>query len=540
MTQDALTSASQARRRPARWVTGRRARALLCVSGVSFMIMLDSNIVAVSLPSIARDLNATFADIEWVVSAYVLTFAALLMPSGALADRYGRRRMLMVGLVIFTFASLLCGLAPTALILNAARALQGVGAATQLSAALALLGHEFQGPERAKAFGFWGTLIGVAVAVGPLVGGLITSGFGWRWAFLVNVPIGAALIWLALDSIRESRDPDAQRLDVVGMLSFGGGLFCLIWALIGANRIGLSAPETRLKLLASLFLIALFVAAELIQKRPMVDFGLFRKRTFLGAAFAMVGFASSAQVMMTYLPLYLQNAFSLSPAAAGLGMLPFALPLFFCPRIAVALANRMSGRDLLALGLAIVAAGNVATALMASSHLPYAYVALGMLATGCGAGLLNGETAKVSMSVIPPERGGMASGIGGTLRFVGLVTGITGLGAVLSSETERRFVHSAPALPLPHAFGDAPHQIVSRIVAGDIPGVVAQAPEPLRAAIAELSRASFGAGFALVLLVAGAVAALAAGLTFAFVSPAETAPLRLRAAPETEIPELLD
>ncbi len=284
----------------------------------------------------------------------------------------------------------------------------------------------------------------------------------------------------------------------------------------------------------------LFVAAELIQKRPMVDFGLFRKRTFLGAAFAMLGFASAAQVMMTYLPLYLQNAFSLSPAAAGLGMLPFALPLFFCPRIAVALANRISGRALLALGLAIVAAGNVATALMAGSHLSYGFVALGMLATGCGAGLLNGETAKVSMSVIPPERGGMASGIGGTLRFVGLVTGITGLGAVLSSETERRFVHSAPALPLPPAFGDALHQIVSRIVAGDIPGVVAQTPEPLRAAMAELSRASFGGGFALVLLVAGAVAAVAAALTFAFVSPAETAPLRMRAAPKPEIPELLD
>ena len=163
MTQDALTSASQARRRPARWVSGRRARALLCVSGVSFMIMLDSNIVAVSLPSIARDLNATFADIEWVVSAYVLTFAALLMPSGALADRYGRRRMLMAGLVIFTLASLLCGLAPTALILNAARALQGVGAAIQLSAALAVMGHEFQGAERAKAFGFWARC-GVGVA----------------------------------------------------------------------------------------------------------------------------------------------------------------------------------------------------------------------------------------------------------------------------------------------------------------------------------------------------------------------------------------
>src|ERR1700685_1732401 len=162
----------------------------------------------------------------------------------------------------------------------------------------------------------------------------------------------------------------------------------------------------------------------------------------------MLGFAAAAQIIMTYLPLYLQNVFALSPAAAGLGMLPFALPLFFCPRIAASLSNRISGRDLLALGLAIVA--------------------VGMLSTGCGAGLLNGETAKVSMSVIPPERGGMASGMSGTLRFVGLVTGITGLGVVLASRTERHFVQGASALPLP---GSDAHQIVSRIVAGDISAV---------------------------------------------------------------------
>ena len=537
MTQEALTSAPYARQRAARWVTGRRARVLLCASGVSFMIMLDSNIVAVSLPSIARDLNATFADIEWVVSAYVLTFAAFLMPSGALSDRYGRRRMLIVGLAIFTLASLLCGLAPSALVLNAARALQGVGAAIELSAALAVLGHEFRGAERAKAFGFWGTVVGVAVAVGPLVGGLITSGFGWRWAFLVNIPVGAALIGLAIDAVEESRDPDAQRLDIAGMLLFGGGLFCLIWALIGANRIGWSAEMTREKLLASVILLALFVVAELIQKRPMVNFSLFRKRTFLGASSAMLGFASAAQVMMTYLPLYLQNVFGLSPAAAGLGMLPFALPLFVCPRIAASLSNRISGRDLLALGLAIVAIGNLATAAIVAAHLAYGFVAIGMLITGCGAGLLNGETAKVSMSVIPPERGGMASGISGTLRFVGLVTGITGLGVVLASQTEKHFASGASLLPLS---GSDAHQTVARIIAGDIAGAAGQTPEPFRSVFAELACVSFASGFTTVLLAAGVTAALAAALTFGFVSPAETAPVRLRAAPETAIPELLD
>jgi MFS family permease len=268
-----------------------------------------------------------------------------------------------------------------------------------------------------------------------------------------------------------------------------------------------------------------------------VDFTLFRKHTFLGASFAMLGFASAAQVMMTYLPLYLQNVFALSPAAAGLGMLPFALPLFVCPRIAASLSNRVSGRDLLALGLAIVAIGNLATAAIVAAHLAYGFVAIGMLITGCGAGLLNGETAKVSMSVIPPERGGMASGISGTLRFVGLVTGITGLGVVLASQTERHFVGGAAALPL--SSGET-HQIVARIIAGDIAGAAGQTPEPFRSVFAELARVSFASGFTLVLLAAGVTAALAAALTFGFVSPAETAPVRLRAAPETAIPELLD
>ena len=313
-----------------------------------------------------------------------------------------------MGLAVFVLASLLCGLASSALVLNGARALQGVGAAIELSAALAVLGHAFQGADRAKAFDL-GTVVGVAVALGPLVGGLITSTLGWRFAFFVNIPVGAALIWLAIEAIEKSRDPEAQRPMVRGMLSFGGGLFCLIWALIGANRVGWSAEETLAKLLASAVLFALFVAGELMQERPMVDFALFRKRTFLGASFAMLGFAASAQVMMTYLPLYLQNVFALSPATAGLGMLPFALPLFLCPRIAAALADRVSGRDLLALGLAIVAVGNLATAIMVAAHLAYGFVAeSAVLASAAAAPVcLTAKPPKCwTMSVIPPERGG--------------------------------------------------------------------------------------------------------------------------------------
>jgi len=291
------------------WSTARQrlsvpnTRLLLCASGVSFMIMLDSNVVAVSLPVIARDLGANFDDIDLVVSAYVLPFVAFLMAAGALADRFGRRRLLLTGLFIFTLASVLCGLAPNATVLNAARGLQGLGSAMQFSATLAVLGHTFRGPERARAFAFWATLIGIAVAIGPLVGGFITSAFSWRWGFLVNVPVGACLIALGLASIDESSDPGAKSLDFFGMLLFGSALFSLVWGLLDANAEGWSGTATLMKLAAAATLLLIFVVVELVQERPMVDLTLFRNPTFLGSSFAMLGFASTAQVMMIYLPL---------------------------------------------------------------------------------------------------------------------------------------------------------------------------------------------------------------------------------------------
>ncbi|MDR6477408.1 EmrB/QacA subfamily drug resistance transporter [Paraburkholderia graminis] len=514
-----LKSARYARVR--RWFSTRSARVLLCTSGVSFMIMLDSNIVAVSLPTIARDLNASFTDIEWVVSAYVLPFAAFLMPAGALADRFGRRRLLLTGMLLFTFASFVCGLAPNSLILNASRGLQGLGSALQLSAALAVLAHTFRGAERARAFAFWGTLVGVAVAIGPLIGGFITSTVGWRWAFLVNVPVGAGLIAVGFSSVDESNDPHSQKLDLAGITFFGGGLFCLVWGLINANVDGWLSNVTLGKLSVAAALLFCFVIAELVQKRPMVDFSLFRRRTFLGSSIAMLGFASAAQVMMTYLPLYLQNSFGFSPALAGYTMMPFALPLFFLPRVGAILARSMSGRAILTIGLSIVACGNLSTALVVLSGGSLKLLWIGMLITGCGAGLLNGETTKVSMAVIPSERSGMASGIGATLRFVGLVLGITCLGAILTSETRRQFIRAGANEGLPQMDGKTIELVISHIVAGDTGGRTVPA---VTDQVIFVARNSFELGFASVLFVAAAVAAVCATLTYLLVDVWETAP----------------
>jgi EmrB/QacA subfamily drug resistance transporter len=523
-----------------RWVSGRRALVLLCVSGVSFTIMLDSNIVAVSLPPIARGLGATFTDIEWVVSAYVLTFAALLMAAGALADRFGRRRLLLAGIAIFTTASALCGLAPTASVLNAARALQGAGAAAQLSAALAILGHEFRGADRARAFGFWGTVIGAAICAGPPVGGLVTTLFGWRWVFLINVPVGVALIGLGAATVQESRDPAASRLDIGGMVTFGLGLFCLVWAMIGANADGWSSRATILRLGAGVVLLVLFIFVEHVQRRPMVDFSLLGRRTFLGSACAMLGFAAAAQVMMTYLPLYLQNVQGMNAAIAGLAMLPFALPLLFCPRIAAWLATILSGRTLLTLGLMVVTGGDLATAWAVSREAGYPVLAAGMFLIGCGAGLLNGETTKVSMSVVPPERGGMASGMAATVRFVGLVTGIAGLGAVLTASTMQHFARVATKAGLSAFAGDKAQAPVSHLIAGDLTSIVSSLPGPLQTSILAVSRLSFAFGFTNLMLGAAGIGLAACIMTFALVSADETAPHSRSLPNAPSLPENLD
>jgi EmrB/QacA subfamily drug resistance transporter len=323
---------------------------LLTASLVSSLIMLDSNIVAVSLPAIARSLEATFTDIEWVVSAYLLSYAALLLAAAAYADLQGRKKTMLHGLLIFAVASGACGLATSALILNLARMGQGIGGALLLTAALAVITHTFTGAERAHAFAVWGAYLGVALAAGPILGGVITNLFGWRWVFLVNVPACAVLIFATIAVIEESRDPEAKRLDFFGILTFSPGLFLLVWALIEGNNAGWGTFGILLRLVGAAFFFAAFIIAELRQGRPMVDFALFKHSTFLGSVVAMIGYGATAQMMIFYPPVFLQNAYGFEPAKAGLAMIPFAVPMVLAPRLTVNVANRFSARAILTTG----------------------------------------------------------------------------------------------------------------------------------------------------------------------------------------------
>jgi EmrB/QacA subfamily drug resistance transporter len=507
---------------PADQAARAKRRILVAASLVTSLSMLDSNIVAVSLPSIARTLGAGFADIEWVISAYVLSFAALLLGAGSYADRHGRQRATLIGLAVFAVASGLCGLAQSALMLDLARALQGIGASLLVTAGLAIINHAFAARERAKAYAFWGACLGIALTSGPVVGGVVTDLFGWRWAFLINLPICIALFTAIAAFVDESRDHEAERLDYPGILTFSAGLFLLIWALIDGNALGWAARPIVERFVGAAVLLVAFLFVELVQKRPMVDFTLFSQPTFLGSVFAMLGYAGSAQVMIFYLPLFLQNAFDLSPAMAGLAMLPFALPMLLAPLLGAGLASGYSGRTLLTVGLMTTLIGNLLLWALAHFSLPYPAFLLGMLVAGAGAGLLNSETAKVMQGAVPAQRAGMAGGLIATTRFVGLLVGIAALGAVLAHVASRSFIASGVTAGLD---AEKAAELSKYVTSGDVGGIVGTVPEALRTSIWQIGNAAFADGFAAAALLAAAIAAAMALLTLLWVRRAETLPL---------------
>jgi EmrB/QacA subfamily drug resistance transporter len=481
---------------------------LLTASAVCSLIVLDTNIVAVTLPSIARDLGANFADIEWVVSAYMLAFAALLLPAGSLADRFGRQKTLIWGLGIFILASVGCGAAPNALFLDIARAIKGVGAALLLTSALASIGHTFHDEvERAKAWAFWGGCMGVAMTAAPTLGGLITEYVGWRWIFYLNLPVGLFLMYMVWRAVPQSRDAQAARLDPWGSLAFSASLLCLIWGLIEASRIGWNSPLTYTRLLGGALLMGLFVLIERLQQRPMIDLRLFRHPRFIGALLGMFAYAACAQVMMTLLPFYLQNGLGFSAIFAGLGMLPFAVTMLIFPRLGARLAGRVTPANMMAIGLTLVGSGNLLSAWAVNSggYLPFA---LAIAVTGAGAGLLNGDTQKNIMACVPRERTGMASGMSTTMRFSAVMLAIGVYGALLASHAEQQ-LHSDLSTQGPALLGQA-QGIASRVVAGDMSAALSLVPESARMRVEPLARQAFVAGFSLLLWVAGLAGLLGA------------------------------
>jgi EmrB/QacA subfamily drug resistance transporter len=452
--------------------TSRKWWTLGAVCVATFMLLLDITVVNTALPAIQADLGGSFTDLQWVIDAYALSLAALVLTAGSLADRLGRRRVFAIGLGVFALASLLCAVAPDPTFLNVARGLQGIGGAIMFAVSLALVAQEFpSGPERGVAMGIYGGTIGMAVAIGPLVGGLLTDGLGWESVFLLNVPIGVAAIAVTYWKLAESRDPNATRIDWGGLVTFSVALFVLVLALVRGNAEGWGSPLIVSLFAAAAVLLAAFVAIERRVAEPMLPLGFFRRRAFTGVQLAAFAVSGSMFALFLYLTLYLQSFLGHSPVEAGLRYLPITIASFIvAPLSGMALA-KVKARYLLGAGLALTGVGLL---LMSGLEMTSEWTALlgGFLLAGVGVGLLNPAIADVALSVVPKEQSGMAAGINDTFRQVGIAVGIAAWGAIFLGAGAAKTESVAGGA----VDGEQARQLVEATSSGTLPQAVAGLP----------------------------------------------------------------
>jgi EmrB/QacA subfamily drug resistance transporter len=468
-----------------------------------FMLLLDITIVNVALPKIANDLHASFSDIQWVIDAYALTLASVLLTMGSLADLLGRRLVFSIGLGLFALTSLMCALSPSALFLIIARACQGIGGAIMFSTSLALIAQEFRGRDRGTAFGVWGATIAVSAAVGPLLGGFLTEDLGWSSIFYVNVPVAMVALPLTLAKVAESRNPSNARIDWIGTTTFTAALFLGVFAIIRGNAEGWGSALIVSLFLASGVLLVVFVISQFTQDNAMFDVSLFGKPTFSGASIVAFTISAAMFAMFLYLVLYLQTILGFSPLQTGLRFLPFTVVSFFVALVSGALSARVPVRLLLCSGLVLTGVGLLMMrGLTASSH--WTALLAGFLIAGAGVGLVNPPLASTAIGVVPPQRSGMASGINNTFRQVGIATGIAALGAIFESVITNKLGSALAHTP---AAGKGA-QIAHGVAAGGADKVIASVPAGQRAQATTAIHIAFTSALNDILLV-GAIIAFA-------------------------------
>ena len=417
----------------------------LAITSVAlFMVSLDNLVVSTALPVIRRDLHATISQLEWTVNAYTLTFAVLLLTGAALGDRFGRRRMFALGILLFTAASAGAALATTANQLDIARAVQGVGGA--IVAPLTLTIHSAAVPpaRRGLALGIWGGIGGLAIAIGPLVGGAVVSGFSWNWIFWLNVPIGLVLAPLAYARLEETYGPD-KTLDLTGLALVSTGLLGIVWGLVRGNEHGWTSPGIVVPLVAGAVLVAAFVWWESRTASPMLPLAFFRNRTFSLANIASFLMFFGMFGSIFFLAQFFQTIQGYSPLQSGLRILPWtAMPIFIAP-LAGAYSDRIGGQRLMAVGLAMQSAGLFWIAAVSSASTPYMDLVGPFILSGAGMALFFAPVANVVLSAVRPEQEGKASGANNAIREIGGVFGVAVLAAVFAHQggyrTPETFVH---------------------------------------------------------------------------------------------------
>jgi EmrB/QacA subfamily drug resistance transporter len=406
---------------------------LAAVSFGLFMIMLDNTVVNVALPAMARDLGIGLSELEWVVTGYALTFAALMLSGGKLADRYGRRRLFVIGIVVFTASSFACGLASTGGVLIGARIFQGVGAALMNPATLSIISATFPPRQRGMAIGIWAGVSAMALAIGPLVGGLITEHASWNWIFFINIPIGIAAVVASYLFIDESRDTRAdQRLDLPGLLTSGIGLFALEYALIEANTYGWTSGRILASFAVAVVLLAAFVWIEVRGSTPMIDVSLFRNTTYTGANLVMLLVALAMFGVFFFVSLYMQNVLGYSAVQAGAAFLPMTCLIVVLAPVTGKLSDRYGSRWFLTGGLTLLAIQLFYFSQLGASA-TYWELLPAFIIGGIGMAMTMTPATAAAMRAVPVDRAGVGSAVLNSARQVGGSLGIALMGAIVAA-----------------------------------------------------------------------------------------------------------
>ena len=411
---------------------------LAVVCAATAILMLDIAVVNTALSAIAKDLDTGLHGLQWVVDAYTLALATVVLTAGSLADRYGRRRVFAIGLVVFTAMSVLCAAAGSIEMLDAARAVQGLGAAAMFATSLALLADAFPdarvgGNGLIRALAAYGATIGAAFAIGPAVGGALTSGLGWRWVFLVNLPIGLLCLYVTVARVRESRESHARPVDKAGLATLTGGLFLLVLGLLRGNELGWGSTAILAELAGAAVLLTAFVLIQARGRFPMLPLKLFRSGAFTGAQVTAFAISASFFAVFLYATIYLQHVLGLSAIEAGLVYLPSTMTILFVSAATAQLAAKVHPGALISLGLLLVAAG---MALLSTVGVDSSWTAVlpGTMVAGVGTGLFNPSVTAVALGSVPAEQSGLAAGVNDTFRQAGIAVGVAALGALIPQD----------------------------------------------------------------------------------------------------------
>ncbi|MFJ1310801.1 MFS transporter [Agrobacterium sp. P15N1-A] len=485
------------------------ALAAVCLSALMFGLEISS--VPAILPTLEQVLHADFRQLQWIMNAYTIGVTMVLMATGALADRFGRKRVFIASIVAFALSSLACGMTENVSVLIGARFLQGLSGGAMLVCQIAILSHQFRtARERGMAFGWWGIVSGVGLGFGPIIGGAIVALWSWEWVFLVHVVLGAGTWLLAAGGVGESRDPEAARLDLAGMVTLSVAVFCLAFFITQGPALGFVGPAALLILGVAAASFIAFVIAEKLSSRPMFDFSVFRIRPFSGAIIGSAAMNISFWPFMIYLPIWFQAGLGYDSVTAGLGLLAYTLPALVMPPLAERLSLRYQPRLVIPAGLFTIGLGFMLMKLGSGvENASWLTMLPGCILAGIGLGLTNTPVTNTTTGAVSPARSGMASGIDMSARMISLAINIPIMGFILVEGVRASLRANQPSGADVHEL----QSLAEKIAAGT-------AGASARGVSEELVHRALADGFGLVMLYAGISVWLLAAISFMIFGPA--------------------